>query len=200
MPFSVLCSDPSKGKEGIYPEDAIHDVGLDQKHENLLYVPKSPTLSDMWTHSSVIIPGIGWHPSWEGTRTETGNHTTYHAFQAMNDVDRRLVTRIGPTKITAASPGCLVIFFTAWKKSYMKATVSPHRDVLWDNQINATILGHTPKVESKQMERMATTLRSYFHRTIARHTKTTSLSMGWIRPSLVNTQQGIRRRKVGTCI
>jgi hypothetical protein len=50
--------------------------------------------------------------------------------------------------------------------------------------IDAIILGHIPKVPSKQMERMVTTLRSYFHRTMARHTQTTSLRIGYIGPSL----------------
>jgi hypothetical protein len=36
-------------------------------------------------------------------RTEASNYTTYHAFQAISDVDRTLVARIGPTTIAATS-------------------------------------------------------------------------------------------------
>jgi len=59
---------------------------------------------------------------------------TYHAFQAMSDVNRRLVIRIGPTKIAVISPsnleGCfnlsgLTLVWMFQFQSYMEAAVSP---------------------------------------------------------------------------
>jgi hypothetical protein len=46
------------------------------------------------------------------------------------------------------------------------------------NRIDTIIQAHTPRVPSTQMERTVTTLRSHFHKTMARHAQTTSLRVG----------------------
>jgi hypothetical protein len=105
---------------------------------------------------------------------------TYHAFQAISDVDRALVTRIGPTRIAANSAkylGCNP-GVKAKRKSYIKVAANPIAMFYEPMKSMPTILGHTPKVPSRQMERMVTTLRSYLHSTMARHAQTTSLRIG----------------------
>ena len=59
----VCGSEPSKRSEGDYPEDAIYEARLDQKHENFLRAPKIPTLSEMRAQCLVVLPGVGGYLS-----------------------------------------------------------------------------------------------------------------------------------------
>ena len=94
----------------IYPEEAIDEAGLDQKPEDFLRTFSRATPSELCTHSLAVFPANGGgralvYPSRRRTRTqETSAHATYHAFQAMSDVDRKLVPSIGATIIIANLP------------------------------------------------------------------------------------------------
>lgn len=50
-------SETSKRLGSDYPEEAIHEAGLDQKPENFLYALRGTALSELRPHSPAIFPG-----------------------------------------------------------------------------------------------------------------------------------------------